>query len=166
MIYYRVILLCLSLFILPCNVIAAADDTSLAVWANEAIVATYTYNYKNFLERQKQIAVYFNAKGWINYSKALIDSKLSEAVTTNNYYVSAVATMPPKIKKINQEYWEATMPILVVYKNGQVVQKQNLEIILQFAAAPSGQGVRGLAIASLQAKQVTSSCKCPVKEPD
>jgi len=165
MIYYRVILLCLSLFILPFNATAAVDDTELAVWANEAIISTYTYNYKNFLERQKKIAVYFNAKGWINYSKALIDSKLTEAVKTNNYYVSAVATMPPTIKMINKEYWEAKMPILVVYKNSQMVQKQNLEVTLQFSASPSGQGMRGLAISSLQAKQVTPSCKCPVQDP-
>ena len=155
----RILLLCLSFFSFPA--FSEADETQLAVWANEAIVATYTYNYQNFLERQKGIAVYFTSEGWIAYSKALNDSKLPENVKKNNYYVSAVATMPPKIAAINDHYWQAVMPLLVVYKNPQYQQKQTLNVTLQFTVAPSGQGVRGFAITSLQAKQVTPTCECP-----
>ena len=162
MMYQRVILLCFSLFALPLQAFATADDTQLSVWTNEAIVATYTYNYQNFLERQKEIAVYFSSKGWMGYTKAMTDSKLIDNVQKNNYYVSAVATMPPQIKQIRSDYWQAIMPILVVYKNPQYQQKQTLEVTLEFTTAPSGQGVRGLAITSLQAKQLKPTCQCPI----
>jgi hypothetical protein len=155
----RIILLCIYLFALPLKVFAF-DDTELAVWANEAIVATYTYNYQNFLPRQKEIAVYFTAQGWINYTKALNAAKLPDSVKQNHYYVSAVATLPPKVTSIGGNQWQAVMPLLVVYQNPQYQQKQTLEITIQFTEAPAGQGVRGLAIMSLQSKEVTPVCKC------
>lgn len=161
--YLRIILLCLSLSAMPLPASAMTDTTQLAVWANEAIVATYTYDYQNFLEQQKQIAFYFTSEGWIAYSKALNDSKLPEAVQKNNYFVSAVATMPPQLKTINDTNWQVVMPLLVVYKNPQYQQKQTLEVTIELTTAPSGQGVRGFAITSLQAKQVKPACQCPVE---
>ncbi|WP_298624896.1 DotI/IcmL family type IV secretion protein [uncultured Legionella sp.] len=143
---------------------SAQDSTQQAVWVNEAIVATYTYDFKNYLQRQKDIAKYFTAQGWINYSKALIDSKLPEAVNKNSYVVSAVATHPPIIVDVDPTHWLATMPILVVYENPQYQQKQHLKITLGFTEAPSGQGVRGFAITSLQAKVIEPPCECKVPD--
>lgn len=160
MLFQRIFLLCFSLLALPVRADAPLDNTQLAVWVNEAIVATYTYNYQNYLDRQKEIAFYFTAQGWMAYSKALNASKLPETVQKNAYDVSAVATMPPAIKLLHDNYWEAVMPVLVIYKNPQYIQKQTLEVTLQFTAVPSGQGVRGLAVASLQAKIVKPICQC------
>ena len=161
MCYRRLILLCFSFIALPWQAFSATDNTQLAVWANEAIVATYTYNYQNFLERQKEIAFYFSSNGWIAYSSALSDSKLPETVKKNAYYVSAVATMPPQIKTIRDNNWQAIMPLLVVYKNPQYQQKQTLEVTLEFTTAPAGQGVRGFAITSLQTKVIKPAGQCP-----
>ncbi|ETO94457.1 DotI/IcmL family type IV secretion protein [Legionella oakridgensis] len=157
--YPRILLICIAL-LLPLQMHAAPDNTQLAVWVNEAIVATYTYNYQNYLDRQKEIAKYFTANGWIAYSKALNDSKLPDAVQKNSYFVSAVATMPPQVKSIRDNYWEASMPLLVVYKNPQYQQKQTLGVTINFTIVPSGQGVRGLAITSLQSKIIEPPCKC------
>ncbi|KTD07940.1 DotI/IcmL family type IV secretion protein [Legionella jamestowniensis] len=154
-IYYLLILPILSI-----KSFAAPDNTQLAVWANEAIVATYTFDYKNFLPRQKEIAKYFTAAGWTAYSTALNASKLPETVKKNYYTVSAVATLPPTLKTVNATQWEATMPLLVLYKNPQYQQKQNLLVTINFIQAPSGQGVRGLAIASLQSKVTQPACVC------
>lgn len=59
---------------------AGPEQAPMAVWVNEAIVATYSFDYKNYLQDQKQIAQYFTANGWMAYSKALNESKLPEAV--------------------------------------------------------------------------------------
>lgn len=136
------------------------DKVQLAVWANEAIVATYTFNHKNFLTRQKEIARYFTAAGWIAYSAALNASTIPSSVMKNAYSVSAVASLPPKITIIKGNEWEATMPLLVLYENPQYQQKQQLQVTIRFAPVPSGQGIRGLAISSLQAKNITPPCKC------
>ncbi|MDP1603507.1 MAG: DotI/IcmL family type IV secretion protein [Legionella sp.] len=139
---------------------AAPNETQLAVWANEAIVATYTFNYQNFMARQREIAKYFTAEGWTTYSTALLDSQLPDAVAKNKYYVSAVATLPPEIKTLGENHWQATMPLLVIYKNPQYQQKQTLKVIINFGVAPSGQGVRGLSINNLQSSVSESPCEC------
>src|ERR1700722_18845828 len=111
---------------------AQPEQAQLSVWVNEAIVATYSYSYKNYLEDQKKIAKYFTADGWIAYSNALNASKLPEAVQKNLYYVSSVATQPPVITQIDSTHWKANMDLLVVYQNPQYQQRQNLKVTTQF----------------------------------
>lgn len=139
---------------------ATQDKTQLAVWANEAIIATYTFDYKSYLQEQKEIAKYFTSQGWINYSKALNDSKLPESIQKNMYEVSAVATHPPILNNIDSNHWQVTMPILVVYKNPQYEQQQQLKVQLGITTAPAGQGVRGFAITSLKSLETEAPCKC------
>ena len=142
------------------SALAQMDNAQMTVWVNEAIVSTYTYNYSNLLQRQKVFAKYFTAGGWIAYSQALTSSKLSVAVAKNKYSVSAVATMPPEIKKVGEHQWTAVMPVLVLYKNPNKKQTQTLKVVLSFMDAPSGEGVRGLAITSLDATDDQPPCTC------
>ncbi|MFA5960970.1 MAG: DotI/IcmL family type IV secretion protein [Tatlockia sp.] len=152
-----------SLLVTTTLLYAAPDNTQLAVWANEAIVATYSFNYKNFLERQKEIAKYFTAEGWTNYTTALLASKLPEAVQSNSYFVSSVAQKPPVITPIAANQWQAVMPLLVLYKNPQYQQQQTLMVTIEFKQAIKGQGVRGLAVNRLKSQVVKPSCKCDVE---
>jgi len=148
------------LLTLSTSIMAQPGQAELTVWVSEAVVTTYTFNHNNFMERQKNIAQYFTADGWTAYSKALIASKLQDTVMKNEYEVSAVPTMPPDIKSLGQDRWQASMPILVVYQNPQSQQKQTLDVTIQFTKAASGQGVRGLAIMSLQSKVIKPVLKC------
>ncbi|QMT61764.1 DotI/IcmL family type IV secretion protein [Legionella sp. PC997] len=143
---------------------AQPEPAQLSVWVNEAIVATYTYSYKNYLEDQKKIAKYFAADAWISYSKALNASKLPEDVQKNLYNVSAVATAPPVITNIDPTHWKATMGLIVAYQNPQYQQRQHLKVTINFMVAPSGQGVRGYTITSLQSVVTKQPCKCDVEE--
>ena len=146
----------------PCLVMAGPDQAQLSVWANEAIVATYTFNAQNFLARQKAIAKYFSAKGWIAYSKALQDTKIPDLVQKNGYEVSAVALLPPVIKATGTSSWQAKMPLLVLYKNSNQQQKQTLDVVLSFSAAEPGLGVRGLSVQSLVSTVTQAPCQCAV----
>ena len=155
------VFMALSLLLTSLTGYTTPDKTQLAVWANEAIVSTYTFNYKTYLQDQKNSARYFTAAGWIAYSKALNDSKLPEAVQQNSYDVTAVATLPPKLVVIDPTHWQATMNLLVVYQNLEYSQRQNLKVVLNFSETPAGQGVRGLSITSLQSTVITPPCQCP-----
>lgn len=140
--------------------VTKTDEVALSVWVNEAIVSTYTYNYDDFLIRQRQIARYFTAEGWATYSKALQSSKLPETVKQNKYRVTAVAEMPPKVRQLRPTIWEASMPVLVVYENPSYSQKQTLKVTIRFNKTPSGRGVRGFAISALQTSILKEPCKC------
>lgn len=143
---------------------AQPEQVQLSVWVNEAIVATYTYSYKNYLEDQKKIAKYFTADGWITYSNSLNASKLPEDVQKNLYSVSSVATAPPVITNVDPTHWKASMGLIVVYQNPQYQQRQNLKVTINFMVAPSGQGIRGYSITSLQSAVNKQPCKCDVEE--
>ncbi len=131
-------------------------QSELSVWANEAIVSTYTYNYANYLSAEKEMAKYFSSAAWIAYTKALNDSKLLDTVKANAYTVSAVATSPPQIKVIAPGRWQASMPVLVLYQGLGKQQQQNLLVTITITSAPSGQGVRGLYIISLKSETTPS----------
>ncbi|HRD69337.1 MAG TPA: DotI/IcmL family type IV secretion protein [Legionella sp.] len=142
----------------------APDRTQLVVWAHEAIIAAYTFNYKTFTQDQRGIARYFTAPGWISFNRALTDSKLPEVVQKNAYDVTAVATQPPRLITLDPTHWQVIMPILVVYKNPQFQQQQNLRVILSFTQAPPNRGVRGFNASSLQSVVITPPCHCPVEQ--
>ena len=160
--YIRMACLCFLWANSSIQAFAAGPDQEIqrAVWVNEAIVATFTYNHQHFLARQKDIAKYFTADGWMAYSKALQESKLQETVQNNAYYVSAVATLPPTLKPLANKKWQAIMPVLVFYKNPEYQQKQTLSIKLTFIEAPAGTGVRGFAVTDLQASVEKQPCQC------
>lgn len=143
------------------SVFAATSQESLqaAVFANEAIIATYTLDHAHFLEQEKALAKYFTSSGWINYSQALQASHLPSQIKENAYYVSAVATSPPTVKSLAEGEWEATMPILVLYKNPSYSQKQNLNVTLRFVTTTT-QGTRGFAVQSLKSTVTTPPCEC------
>ena len=157
---HTLILLRMILLIAAYSANATPDKTQLSVWANEAIIATYTLDHKNYLQDQKRIAKYFTSSGWITFSKAFNDSKLPESIQKNQYEVSAVALLPPEIKPLDSTHWRAVMPVLVVYKNPQYQQKQTLEVVLDFGETSADQGVRGLSVISLQAKVTEPPCQC------
>ena len=155
--------LLLSVFIFLSSFFSYASPTpvELSVWANEAIVATYTYDFKNFIDQQRTIAKYFSASGWTAYSSAFNASGIPAAVTKNQYQVNAVALLPPEIKTLNPTHWQAVMPVLITYKNPQYQQTQTQKVTIFFSTTPTATtGVRGLVINSLQAVPTEKPCVC------
>ena len=152
----------LALLLTPVSLWATPEDIQLSIWANEAIITTYTFSDKNIVPEQQQIAHYFTAKGWIAYNAALKTSGLLETIQQNHLNVSAVATTPPQIEIVRPNTWRAVMPVLVVYKNEHYQQKQTLAVTIQFVRVTDGSGVRNLAIESLQTKEIKEPCKCDV----
>ena len=138
---------------------AVEPTVPLKIWINEAIINVYDFNDENWMARQKDIATYFTAEAWKVYLDALNKSNLLKQVQTNHFNVSAVATQPPSIKAIDDHNWEASMPILVQYKNKDDVQVQHLEINLHIVQTSQG-GVRGFAILQFQSKIQAHPCSC------
>lgn len=150
-----------TLLSLICANVAKAEPSKakLTVWVSEAVVTTYTFDHKDFLKQQKQIAKYFTAEGWINFSKALKDSKIPEDVKKNSYYVTAVPTMTPEIKKLSGNEWQAVISVLVIYKNPSYKQKQNLKVTVEFVQTEK-EGVNGFAISRIRTIVTEPPCRC------
>lgn len=154
--YFLVVLLSMI-----CTNVALAkpSNAKLTVWVSEAVVTAYTFDHKDFLKQQKQIAKYFTSDGWINFSKALKDSKIPDDVKKNSYYVSAVPLMPPEIKKTSENEWQAVIPVLVLYKNPSYKQKQSLKVTVEFVQTDK-EGVNGFAISRFRTIVTEPPCRC------
>lgn len=148
----------LNLFLINLTFADPADN-HLIVWVSEAIVSTYTFDFENYLKQQKETAKYFTASGWINYTKALESAKLLEIVKKHSYRVSSVPLLPPVIKKLSENEWQAVMPILVVYQNPAYKQKQTLQVTINFIKTDK-EGVNGLAIINLISTIIEPPCEC------
>ena len=155
----RILFLVFFLFF-PYLLHAEPTDAELSVWVNEAIVTTYTFDYKHYLAEQKRIAYYFSSNAWEAYSTALTSSNLLATIQKNGYYVSAVAQSTPVINKRGPGVWEAKMPIIVVYRNDRKEVKQTLQITINFATSTANTGIRGLQIESFVSNEIKPYCEC------
>jgi hypothetical protein len=136
-----------------------AEDAEIlqSTWVNQAIVSTYTFNDDNIVQRHKTIAHYFSSQGWIAYLKALEQSKLLDTVKKEKFHVSAVALSPPTIQSRGTSQWQATMPLLVEYKNASMKQQQQLLVTVVYETSPSK---KQWVIDSFDSVQKTNLCTC------
>jgi hypothetical protein len=142
---------------------AEVPNEILAVWANEAMVATYTYDGSQFMAQQKSIATYFTAPAWTAFTSAQLKANIPDTVMKNQLNVTAVALKPPMITVKPTEFI-ATMPLLVQYQNKNTTQQQSLDVTLHFIQVANGLGVRGFQITSMTTVSRTSTLIC--KESD
>ena len=129
------------------------SDVAISVWANEAIVSVYHYDYSNYQDNLKQAAHYFTSEGWEAFADALSNAKLLQTVKDNKLMVTAVALQPPTMTKHTQANgqlaWMVRMPILVHFESKKVHKQQRLLITLIIVRQQGG--VRGLAITHFHA---------------
>jgi hypothetical protein len=158
---FSLIILLVNLSVFCKNTYAAqVNDPKINAWVADAILNTYTFDADNVIARQKLIAKYFTVDGWINYGKALKDSKLIETVQANKYIVAAVPLAAPKVMTSENSKWTATMPIIVTYHGKQSDETQALDIKILFVTTSQGQGVEGKAIERLWATPTSQPCPC------
>jgi len=98
-------------------------------WANQAAIASFTYNFVNFRDELQASSGFFTAEGWDQFLTALQQSNILDAVKAKKLIVSAVATRAPIILQkgiLNGVYfWRVQMPILVTYQSASEFTQQN-----------------------------------------
>lgn len=151
----------LASFMMMWSVLVHADPTpvQLSLWTNEALMTLYHYDHAHYLTQQQQSAKYFTVSGWTDYAAAQRAAGIPTAVRENQYAVTAVPLEPPTITVFSPGIWKGELPLLVVYKNKQQEQKQQLQVTIYFKAVRTG-GTRGLAIERLQSVVKKAPCTC------
>jgi len=96
-------------------------DTEILQWANLAIIAANSFNYVNYRSELQAASEFFTAEGWDSFISAIKSSNNLQAVISNKFVVSAMATQAPTIIErgvYNGRYsWRIRMPILVTYQS-------------------------------------------------
>jgi hypothetical protein len=118
----------LLIYTLSMNLHAIESSIPLKVWVNQAIVNIYTFSYRDWSTRFQDISNSFTNPSWKAYLNNKENQDIIQQVLHKKIFVSAVSTLPPTIKNLNNNTFEAEMPILVSYKSEIGTQIQHLDI--------------------------------------
>lgn len=126
------------------------SDSSVLQWANQAAIASYTYNYVNYREELQAASEFFTPRGWQQFLLALRDSNNLKAVVAKKLLVSAVATKAPIILRkgyVGGRYaWRISMPILVTYQSASEFSQQRSIVTMLITRISTLNSPRGIGI--------------------
>lgn len=127
------------------------SDSAVLQWANQAAIASFTYNFVNYRDELQSSSGFFTATGWDQFLNALQQSNNLDAVKAKKLIVSAVATRAPIILQkgvLNGSYsWRVQMPILVTYQSASEFTQQNNVVTMLITRVSTLNSPRGIGIA-------------------
>ena len=127
------------------------SDSAILQWANQAAIASFSYNFVNYRSELVAASGFFTSDGWNQFITALSESNNLDAVKTKKLVVSAVATAAPVILQkglLNGRYaWRIQMPILVTYQSASEFSQQNLNVTMLVTRVDTLNSPRGIGIA-------------------
>lgn len=131
------------------------NDEYVMRWAINAVVESYTFDFKNY---QRQLFAAQNDLtffGWQEWKKALLSSGNFRAVLGNKYVATAAPTGRPEIVKrglFNGRYaWRVRFPMLVVYQSSAQRTNQDLMIEVVVVRQPEYVNISGLGVRQIVA---------------
>lgn len=129
------------------------SDSAVLQWANQAAIASYTYNFVNYSEELKAASIYYTSKGWQQFMTALEQSNNLATVQSKKLIVSAVATRAPIILEkgmLSGRYsWRVQMPVLVTYQSASEFTQQNIVVTMLITRISTIESPRGIGIAQI-----------------
>jgi intracellular multiplication protein IcmL len=126
------------------------SDSAVLQWANQAAIASFTYNFVNYRDELQASSGFFTAEGWDQFLNALQQSNNLDAVKAKKLIVSAVATRAPIILQkglLNGSFsWRVQMPILVTYQSASEFTQQNNVVTMLIIRVSTLNSPRGIGI--------------------
>ena len=126
------------------------SDSAVLQWANQAAIASFTYNFVNYRDELQASSGFFTPEGWDQFLTALQQSNNLYAVKAKKLIVSAVATRAPIILQkgvLNGSFsWRVQMPILVTYQSASEFTQQNNVVTMLITRVSTLNSPRGIGI--------------------
>jgi intracellular multiplication protein IcmL len=126
------------------------SDSAVLQWANQAAIASFTYNFVNYRSELQASSGFFTSNGWDQFLSALKQSNNLDAVKFKKLIVSAVATRAPVILQkglLNGRYsWRIQMPVLVTYQSASEFTQQNNVVTMLITRVSTLNSPRGIGI--------------------
>jgi intracellular multiplication protein IcmL len=126
------------------------SDSAVLQWANQAAIASFTYNFVNYRDELQASSGFFTPEGWDQFLSALQQSNNLDAVKAKKLIVSAVATRAPIILQkgvLNGSFsWRVQMPILVTYQSASEFTQQNNVVTMLITRVSTLNSPRGIGI--------------------
>jgi intracellular multiplication protein IcmL len=135
------------------------SDSAVLQWANQAAVASFSYNFVNYHDELLAASTYFTTTGWQQFVDALQQSGNLDAVKSKKLIVSAVATRAPIILQkgiLNGSFsWRVQMPILVTYQSASEFTQQNNVVTMLITRISTLESPRGIGISQFVVGQAS-----------
>lgn len=129
------------------------SDSAVLQWANQAAIASYSYNFVNYREELQSASEFYTSGGWEAFLKALQGSNLLNAVRAKKLIVSAVATRAPVILQkgvIGGYYsWQVQMPVLVTFQSASEFTQQTNVVTMLIRRVSTLNQPRGIGISQI-----------------
>ena len=134
------------------------EDKEILAWSQEAVLATFSYDYANYHQQLEAASQYFIPQTWKFYFTALNASSGFKKVLNQKMVVSAVVQKMPVIisEGVNtnsQPSWTVQVPAVITYENASVHIQKPVIISVGILRTKNQVGVRGLAISELSVKE-------------
>ena len=127
------------------------SDSAVLQWANQAAIASFTYNFVNYRTELQAASGFFTADGWSQFIAALQRSNNLDAVKAKKLVVSGVATRAPVILQkgiLNGRFsWRVQMPVLITYQSASEFSQQNSVVTMLITRVSTLNSPRGIGIA-------------------
>lgn len=134
----------------------SVNQKTLEIFATEAALSVYSYNYSNYRRAFARAAKYFSPLGWQSYLHALKDSGNLDIVLDKKMVVKAVPTDAPIITGQGNGggiyNWRIQIPMLVIYQASTGKIKQNIVVNMKVRRTDKFFGYDGIAIDNFVAK--------------
>lgn len=122
---------------------------TLIKWANQAAVASYTYDFSNYETQLALARPYFTNTGWTLYRNSI--QNLLNSIAKNKLSVTSVVTAPSVISNSGQYpglgmAWRIQIPFLVGYEGAENVTMQRFTVTLTIVRVPTTQNPAGIGI--------------------
>lgn len=128
---------------------AVLSERQLVQFAQEAAVASYTFDFVNYRKQLSELSGYYTKEGYGEYIDALTRSNL-DIVTKRKYVVSAVASGAPIITRSGLRQgvyaWEVQMPMSVVYQSSAERADQRFVVKMMLLRMPTTENPRGVGV--------------------
>lgn len=136
---------------------AKVQPADVLDWANRAVTAIFSYNYKNYNKTIANNAQYLTPGAWKKYNAHLQSTGNAKTLTEHQITVIATVTKPSKIVNqgvVNGRYsWTVEVPMHTRYETADpkktINQEENFLVTLQIVRMSSEKHPSGIAINSL-----------------
>lgn len=129
------------------------SDYAIYQWANQAAIASFSYNFVNYREELTAASIYYTDDGWQQFMEQLQQSGNLDAVKAKKLIISAVATSAPTILQkgiLNGTYsWRVQIPLLVTYQGASGLTPQNFVLTLLVTRISTLESPRGIGISQV-----------------
>ncbi len=126
--------------------------SSLLQWANEAAIASYTFDFQNYGSELQAASIYYTPTGFSSFISAM-RAHVLPTVIAKKVILSAVSTGAPVILEQGEREgvytWTVQMPMLVSYQSASQLKQQPVMITMQIQRVSTLSYYRGVGISSL-----------------